>query len=191
VSSSSLIRPCVGQLADLALWEAGQAADPLAAESALVSRLSAVPDRRARCGLRHPLLVILALTACATLTAGSYSVAAIWQWAARTSQEKLERLGARRDAFTGRFIVPSERTFRRVLADLDGDTLDAATCGYVTDVTRGAALEPQIPATPGRVAGMTDHMDVLRYAAGVCAAGYEPGTVARGLLEQLAVGDRG
>jgi predicted transposase YbfD/YdcC len=149
VSSSSLIRPCVGQLADLALWEAELAADPLAAESALVSRLSAVPDRRARCGLRHPLLVILALTACATLTVGSDSVAAIWQWAARTSQEKLERLGARRDAFTGRFIVPSERTFRRVLTDLDGDALDAATCGYVTDVTRGTALEPQIPATPG------------------------------------------
>jgi hypothetical protein len=38
----------------------------------------------------------------------------------------------------------------------------------------------------GRVAGMTDHMDVLRYAAGICAAGYEPGTVERGLLEQFA-----
>jgi hypothetical protein len=29
----------------------------------------------------------------------------------------------------------------------------------------------------GRVAGMTDHMDVLRYAAGVCAAGYQPETI--------------
>jgi hypothetical protein len=41
----------------------------------------------------------------------------------------------------------------------------------------------------GRVAGITDHMDVLRYAAGVCAAGYQPGTIQRGLLEQLAAGD--
>ena len=41
----------------------------------------------------------------------------------------------------------------------------------------------------GRVAGMTDHMDVLRYAAGVCAAGYQPGTIQRGLLEQFAAGD--
>ena len=40
----------------------------------------------------------------------------------------------------------------------------------------------------GRVAGMKDHMDVLRYAAGICAAGYEPGTVTRGLLEQFAAG---
>ena len=38
----------------------------------------------------------------------------------------------------------------------------------------------------GHVAGMTGHMDVLRYAAGICAAGYPPGTVARGLLEQFA-----
>ena len=28
----------------------------------------------------------------------------------------------------------------------------------------------------GRVAGMSNHMDALRYAAGVCAAGYQPGT---------------
>ena len=41
----------------------------------------------------------------------------------------------------------------------------------------------------GRVAGMTDYMDVLRYAAGVCAAGYQPGTIERGLLEQFAAGD--
>jgi hypothetical protein len=41
-------------------------------------------------------------------------------------------------------------------------------------------------AATGRVAGMTNHTDVLRCAAGICAAGYEPGTVARGLLEQFA-----
>ncbi len=43
----------------------------------------------------------------------------------------------------------------------------------------------------GRVAGMTDHMDVLKYAAGVCAAGYQPGTIQRGLLEQFATDDMG
>jgi len=41
-------------------------------------------------------------------------------------------------------------------------------------------------AHSGRIAGMTGHMDVLRYAAGVCAAGYQPGTIERGLLEQFA-----
>jgi hypothetical protein len=38
----------------------------------------------------------------------------------------------------------------------------------------------------GRVAGMADHMDALRHAARVCAAGYEPRTTERGLLEQFA-----
>jgi hypothetical protein len=46
-------------------------------------------------------------------------------------------------------------------------------------------------AAGGRVAGMTDHMAVVRYAAGICAAGYEPGTIERGLLEQFAAGDMG
>ena len=41
----------------------------------------------------------------------------------------------------------------------------------------------------GRIAGMTGHLDVLRHAAGVCAAGFEPGTIERGLLEQFAGGD--
>jgi hypothetical protein len=48
---------------------------------------------------------------------------------------------------------------------------------------------PDHRAAGGRVAGMTDHMDVLRYAADICSAGYEPGTIARGLLEQFAAGD--
>jgi hypothetical protein len=43
-------------------------------------------------------------------------------------------------------------------------------------------------AAGGRVAGMTDYMDALRYAAAISAAGYEPGTAERGLLEQFAAG---
>ena len=41
-------------------------------------------------------------------------------------------------------------------------------------------------ANYGRIAGMTDHLEVLRYAAGIFAAGYQPGTIERGLLEQFA-----
>jgi len=41
-------------------------------------------------------------------------------------------------------------------------------------------------AAGGRVAGMTSHMDALRYAAAITAAGYQPGTAERGLLEQFA-----
>ncbi|MBA2707046.1 MAG: ISAs1 family transposase [Gemmatimonadaceae bacterium] len=151
MSSSSLIDPVVGHLADLALWEAElvadlDGADPLSLVSSLVDRLGQVPDPRRLRGLRHPLLVILALTACAVLVVGNDSVTAIRQWAARTPQDVLHRLGARRNPLTGRYLVPSERTFRRVLSGLDGDALDAATCGYASDVIRGDASLPVIAA---------------------------------------------
>jgi hypothetical protein len=116
VPVSSPIRPALGQLADLARWDAELESVLLA--SSLVGRLSQVPDRRKRRGLRHSLLVVLALSAWATPVVGNDSVTAIRQWAARTSQEVLERVGARRDPLRGRFLVPSERTLRRVFADL-------------------------------------------------------------------------
>jgi predicted transposase YbfD/YdcC len=149
VSTSSPICPAVDHLADLALWEAELATDPATVMPCLLARLAQVPDRRNRRGRRHPLLVILVLTACATLVPGNDSVAAIWQWAARTPHDVLRRIGARFDALTARYLVPSERTFRRVLQDLDGDALDAATCGWVADVVKGAAAAPVIPRTPG------------------------------------------
>ncbi|WP_219466898.1 ISAs1 family transposase [Nonomuraea rhizosphaerae] len=141
--------PWLDQIADLALWEAELAADPVVVESALMRRLATVPDQRSSCGLRHPLVVVLTLTACATLVVGGDSVAAIWQWATRISQRALQRLGAYRDPFTGLFTVPSERTFRRVLAELDADALDTAISGYVADVVRHQAPVPQISDTPG------------------------------------------
>jgi predicted transposase YbfD/YdcC len=149
VSASCPSKSRLDQLADLALWEAELAADPTRVESALVARLSQVPDRRRRRGLRHPLVTVLALAACATLVVGGDSVAAIWQWAARASQEKLARVGARWDPWTGKFLVPSERSFRRVLGGLDGEALDAAVGGWVADVVRGDAPVPMVPVTPG------------------------------------------
>lgn len=154
--SSSPINPVVDHLADLVLWEAelaadcaggdAVAADPLSVASSLLDRLRQVPDPRRLRGLRHPLLVILVLTACATLVVGNDSVTAIRQWAAGTPQDVLHRLGARYNPLRGRYTVPSERTFRRVLAGLDGDTLDAASCGYAADVARGDAPVPVIAA---------------------------------------------
>ncbi len=156
MSSCSPINPAVDYLADLAMWEAELAADPtgvdvvtadpLLVASSLLDRLAQVPDPRRPRGLRHRLLVILVLTACATLVVGNDGVTAIWQWAARTPQDVLHRIGARYNPLIGRYTVPSERTFRRVLATLDGDALDAATCGYAADVVRGGVPRPVIAA---------------------------------------------
>jgi hypothetical protein len=41
-------------------------------------------------------------------------------------------------------------------------------------------------AAHGRIASKASHLDVLRYAAGICATGYQPGTPERGLLEHFA-----
>jgi len=149
VPVSSLIPPAVGQLADLALWETELAADPVAVESALVTRLRQVPDRRSKRGRRHALAMILVLAACATLAVGSDSITAIWQWAAGAPQDKLAAIGGRRDVLTGTYPVPSERTFRRVLTDLEADALDTVTCRYVADAAAGSLPAPVIPATPG------------------------------------------
>src|ERR1700704_4476554 len=151
VSTVSSISPALDQLADWARQDAGLARDPAFPESSLFARLSQVPDRRKRRGRRHELVVVLVLAACATLVVGNNSVAAIWQWSAGAPQEVLKRIGARRDPLRGRYLVPSERTFRRVLTDLDADALDLATRGFAADVIRGAAPVPVVPRTPGPV----------------------------------------
>ena len=151
MSVSSPVSPVVDHLADLALWEAELAADPQQVASSLVQRLAQVPDPRDPRGRRHPLVVILVLTACATLVAGNDCLAAIWQWAAGTGQDVLARIGARYDGWTGRYVVPSEATFRGVLARLDGDALDDAVSGYVVDVLDAAAATPVLPVAAGPV----------------------------------------
>jgi predicted transposase YbfD/YdcC len=179
VPVSSPISPALDQLADLARWDAEPESDPVPLASSLVGRLSQVPDRRKRRGLRHSLLVVLVLSACATLVVGNDSVTAIRQWAARTSQEVLERIGARRDPLRGRFLVPSERTFRRVLAGLDADALDLATCGYAADVVRGAAPVPVVPRAAGPIE--REQRRAVRRAVGRPApAGLSPGAAVDG-----------
>jgi predicted transposase YbfD/YdcC len=192
VSSSSPIHPVVDHLADLALWEAELAAgsvtadvvaaDPLAVVSSLVDRLRQVPDPRRLRGLRHPLLVILVLTACATLVAGNDSVTAIRQWAARTPQDVLHRLGARFNPLRGRYTVPSERTFRRVLTGLDGDALDAATCGYAADVVRGEAPLPVVAAADEEPAEREQRRGATRAVTHPVPAGLLPAVAIDGKL---------
>ena len=79
--------------------EAELAAGPAAVESAPVSRLRQVPDRRAERGLRHPLVVILALTAdhttpaeLATFVRGQWMIEAVHQIHDTTYAEDASRV---------------------------------------------------------------------------------------------------
>jgi DDE_Tnp_1-associated/Transposase DDE domain len=181
VPVSSPISPVVDHLADLALWEAELAADPQLVASSLVDRLAGVPDPRKPRGRRHPLAAMLVLTACATLVVGNDCLSAIWQWAAGTDQEVLARIGARYDGWTGRYLVPSEATFRTVLTRLDGDALDAAVSGYVIDVLTAAAPTPVLPAVTGPVE-REQRRAATREATRPAPAGLLPAAAADGKL---------
>jgi predicted transposase YbfD/YdcC len=97
-------------------------AAPVAALS-LVEAFSEVPDPRHARGIRHGVLAILLLGACAVLT-GARSFAAIGEYAHDTGRAILDRLGAGP-------VVPHASTIRRVLQDLDPDAVEAAMRSWV------------------------------------------------------------
>jgi hypothetical protein len=98
----------------------------------LREHLAAVPDPRARRGVRHTLMSILLVTAAAVI-AGSRCFTAIGEWAA-DPQDVLAMLGTRWDRRHTVYRAPDEATLRRVLQAVDGDLLDTAIgawlCGH-------------------------------------------------------------
>ena len=134
-ASSSPSDPAIGQLLT--------AAHSLDREPArLLPVLAAVPDPRARRGVRHRLEVILGLAVCAVL-AGARSFTAIAEWAADADQATRDALGV-----TG--VVPSESTFRRTLRSLDADTLDNAVGCWAQQRTAPAPGTWRIIAVDGK-----------------------------------------
>jgi hypothetical protein len=132
---SSLIDPAIGQL-----LAAVQSLDRQPAR--LLPVLAAMPDPRARRGIRHRLAVILGLASCAVL-AGARSFTAIAEWAADTDQATRDALGV-----TG--TVPCESTFRRTLQTLDADALDEAAGGWAQQRTAPAAGARRAVAADGK-----------------------------------------
>jgi len=114
---------------------------PLAGDGGLLDLLLAIPEVRKRRGLRHPLVTVLALSVLAMLR-GKRSFLAIAEFAAHLSPELLKTLGARRKT------PPSEPTFRRVLARLPADEVDAAVSRWI--IEQGIRLDEAI-ALDGKV----------------------------------------
>ncbi|MEU9057042.1 ISAs1 family transposase [Streptomyces sp. NPDC048384] len=95
----------------------------------LLEQLAEVPDPR---GVRHALVAVLALTACAVL-AGATSVPAVSEWIADAPPHILQRLGIRLDPLFPKRLLPAETTVRRLLARIDGDALDRAVGRWLAD----------------------------------------------------------
>jgi predicted transposase YbfD/YdcC len=113
--------------------------DPAAAGPCLLEAFALVPDPRARRGVRHRLVTVLAVSVCAVL-AGARSLIAIAEWAADLPEQVRGAVG----------IVagpPCESTIRRVLGALDADRLDTVM---------GAWAAGQLPAPVGRRAVAVD-----------------------------------
>src|SRR5271170_7500261 len=123
-ASSSPIDPAIGQLI-----AAARCVDE--EDGRLLPVLAAVPDPRARRGVRHRLAAILGLALCAVL-AGARSFTAIAEWAADADQATGHALGITD-------VVPCESTFRRTLQHLDADALDDAAGGWAQHRTMPAS----------------------------------------------------
>ena len=134
-ASSSPIDPAIGQLI-----AAARCLDE--EDGRLLPVLAAVPDPRARRGVRHRLAAILGLALCAVL-AGARSFTAIAEWAADADQATRDALG-----ITG--VVPCESTFRRTLQAMDADALDEAAGGWAQQRTAPAAGTRRAVAVDGK-----------------------------------------
>ena len=108
----------------------------------LLPVLAAVPDPRARRGVRHRLAVILGLAVCAVV-AGARSFTAIAEWAADADQATLDALGVAS-------VVPCESTFRRTLQTLDADALDDAAGAWAQQRTAPAPGTRRAVAVDGK-----------------------------------------
>jgi predicted transposase YbfD/YdcC len=106
----------------------------------LLAALAAVPDPRARRGVRHGFVAIVAIGVCAVL-AGARTFTAIAEWAHDLPVGVRVRLGLRRRS-------PSESTIRRVLQAVDADALDRVVSAWLM---ARAARSAATPAAVARV----------------------------------------
>lgn len=135
---SSLVPAALAKLGPLHQYDAG----------CLRAHLRGVPDPRSRRGRWYPLVGLLLICAGAVVS-GARTITEITEWGQRATTTVLEHLGIRRH-LPGRRRAPSQATFTRLLAALDGDALDAAIGAYLaghnhTGVgTIGSAPRPAI-----------------------------------------------
>lgn len=86
--------------------------------------LKKIPDPRQARGQRHCLTSVLNI-AIGALLSGCDSFTSIGEWARRSSQNRLKRLGCYFHPGQQRYLAPSEPTIRRVLQSLESSVLES------------------------------------------------------------------
>ncbi|MET7477230.1 transposase family protein [Streptomyces sp. NPDC005648] len=164
-----------------------------------LERLAEIPDPRDPRGVRHRLVVVHALTACAVLT-GVTSLLAVGGWIADAPAHALEALGLRPDPVMPGRDLPAESTVRRLLARLDGDALDVALGRWLADrrtatggAARALAVDGKSLRGAARAGGRKIHLlAALDHAGGLVLAQPDIGektnevTRSQPLLESIA-----
>ena len=103
----------------------------------LLDVLARIADPRARRGVRHRLVCLLAIAVLAVL-AGARSFREIGDQAADLPQDVLEAVGARVDAHSRRRVAPSETTLRRTIQAVDAAHADRLLCAWIRAQTTTA-----------------------------------------------------
>src|SRR3954468_17047562 len=108
----------------------------------LSAALAALPDPRARRGVRHQLTVVVTAAVCAVV-AGYRSYTAIAEWVADVPATTALALGIAPDR------RPSEAMIRRLLQALDPDLLTAAIAAWLVDRVTATTVTRRAIAVDG------------------------------------------
>jgi len=139
-SPIDLLAARIGATSDRVCDPDGAREADVQAPTDLVAALATVPDPRARRGIRHRLVTVLALAVCAVL-AGARSYVAIAEWAHDLPLGVRVRLG-----LTVTRAAPSESAIRRILQKVDPEALDRAVSDWL--IARAARTSPPTPDPP-------------------------------------------
>ncbi|MFE5038461.1 ISAs1 family transposase [Streptomyces sp. NPDC056683] len=131
--------------------------------------------------MRHALVAVLALTACAVLT-GANSLLAVSEWIADAPPYILQRLRIRLDPLFPKRFLPAETTVRRVLARIDGDAPDRAAGHWLADRRpkatglRSLAVDGKSLRGAAKAKGRTIHLPAaLEHTTGLVLAQLDVG----------------
>lgn len=160
----------------------------------LVDLLAGVPDPRDPRGVRHTIGAVLSVMVFAVL-AGARNFREIADQAIDLPAALLAAAGCRLHALTGRYVVPSEATMRRLAHEIDADAADAQVCQWMRQQAAATVIARQaditasadFPADSGLVAVAMDGKVVRNTIAPGGAEGSEIKLFSALLHEQAVV----